>query len=72
MDLPITRQAIGLLMSLLDELEPVPPAEGPALDAALATPAQGAATPEGAAIAVGAAQGVPPLDSLLGGSTVSD
>lgn len=65
MNLPITERALGLLLSLLDELEPMPPAEGPALDAALATPAQGAATPEGAAIAVGAAQGVPPLDSLL-------
>ena len=67
MNLPITERALGLLLSLLDELEPPVPAQGPALEEAIAAPAQGADTPEGAAIAVGAAQGVPPLDSLIGG-----
>lgn len=68
MNLPITQQAIGLLISLMDELDPVQPPMGQVIDAALATPpADGSATPEGAAVAVGAAQGVSPLDALLGG-----
>lgn len=68
MKISITQSAINRLLNLMDELEPMmPAAEGAALEAELATPPVGAATPEGAAVAVGAAQGVPPLDSLLGG-----
>lgn len=72
MNLPITERALGLLLSLLDELEPPVPAQGPALEEAIAAPAQGADTVDGAMIAVGAGQGISPLDSLLGGVTATE
>lgn len=45
---------------------PDPAPQGALLDQALAQPMEGAASPEGAAVAAGGAMGESPLDSLLG------